>query len=109
MVGLLRRRRALKTCVVSSFDHKALRVVRALEPKLRLGYLLGETSLDEAWAEMAGNSHYLSVETEGMDTEALTDAPNSVQFPKVKPVIGVAETMTTELLLNVPSPAADPP
>jgi len=52
VVELLRRRRALKTCVVSSFDHRALRAVRALEPKLRLGYLLGETSLDAAWAEM---------------------------------------------------------
>ena len=52
VVELLRRRRALKTCVVSSFDHKALHAVRALEPKLRLGYLLGETPLASAWDEM---------------------------------------------------------
>jgi glycerophosphoryl diester phosphodiesterase len=51
VVELLRRRRALKTCVVSSFDHQALRAVRALEPKARLGYLLGETPIESAWEE----------------------------------------------------------
>jgi len=52
VVELIRRRRAWKTCVVSSFDHASLFAVRALEPRLRLGYLLGETSLKTAWKEM---------------------------------------------------------
>ena len=52
VVELLRRRRVLKTCVVSSFDHQALRAVRALEPKARLGYLLGETPIETAWEEI---------------------------------------------------------
>jgi glycerophosphoryl diester phosphodiesterase len=52
VVELLRRRRSLKACVVSSFDHQALRAVRALEPKARLGYLLGDTPLDAAWEEI---------------------------------------------------------
>jgi glycerophosphoryl diester phosphodiesterase len=52
VVELLRRRRALRSCVVSSFDHQALRVVRAREPKARLGYLLGETPIETAWKEI---------------------------------------------------------
>lgn len=52
VVELLRRRRALKSCVVSSFDHQALFALRALEPRLRLGYLLGETPVETAWEEM---------------------------------------------------------
>jgi len=52
VVGTLRRRRALKACVVSSFDHQALNAVRELEPRLRLGYLLGETPWKEAEEEM---------------------------------------------------------
>jgi glycerophosphoryl diester phosphodiesterase len=52
LVELLRRRRALRGCVISSFDHGALRAVRELEPKARLGYLLGETRLEDAWAEI---------------------------------------------------------
>ena len=54
LVEFLRRRKALKSCVVSSFDHKALFVLRGLEPRLRLGYLLGPTPLESAWQEMAG-------------------------------------------------------
>jgi len=54
LVALLRRRRRLKTCVVSSFDHEALAAARALEPDLRVGYLLGETPLESAWKELAG-------------------------------------------------------
>lgn len=52
LLEFLRRRRALKDCVISSFDHEALRAVRELEPKARLGYLLGDTRLEAAWDEM---------------------------------------------------------
>lgn len=52
LVGCLRRRRALRRCVVSSFDHAALFALRDLEPRLRLGYLLGATRLARAWEEM---------------------------------------------------------
>ena len=52
LVEFLRRRKALKSCVVSSFDLKALFVLRGLEPRLRLGYLLGPTPLEAAWQEM---------------------------------------------------------
>ncbi len=51
LVRLIRARRALKTCVVSSFEHSALYALRALEPRLRLGYLLGETPMDTAFRE----------------------------------------------------------
>jgi len=54
IVELLRRRRALKNCLVSSFDHQALTAVRDLEPRVRLGYLLGETPLETAWQETKG-------------------------------------------------------
>ncbi len=52
LVQLIRSRRALPACVVSSFDHKALFALRALEPRLRLGYLLGDTPLDQAFQEI---------------------------------------------------------
>jgi len=39
----------------------------------------------------------------------LPGAPNSVQSTNVKPVFEAAVTMTTELLLNVPSRDAEPP
>jgi glycerophosphoryl diester phosphodiesterase len=52
VVAFLRRRRALQSCLVSSFDHRALSAVRALEPRTRLGYLLGDTPLERAWKEI---------------------------------------------------------
>ncbi|HAM34899.1 MAG TPA: hypothetical protein DEB40_04860 [Elusimicrobia bacterium] len=52
LVELVRQRRALKTCVFSSFDHAALFTIRALEPRARIGYLLGETPLETAWGEL---------------------------------------------------------
>jgi glycerophosphoryl diester phosphodiesterase len=52
VLKLLLRRRALKSCVVSSFDHEALFTIRALAPRLRLGYLLGATWLPKAWREI---------------------------------------------------------
>lgn len=48
----LRGRRALERTLVSSFDHKALFELRRLEPRLRLGYLLGWTRLATAYREM---------------------------------------------------------
>ncbi|MBI5624420.1 MAG: glycerophosphodiester phosphodiesterase [Elusimicrobia bacterium] len=53
VVELLRRSNALKWVVVSSFDHEALRNARLLEPRLRLGYLLGLTTMRRALRETA--------------------------------------------------------
>ncbi|MBI5883741.1 MAG: glycerophosphodiester phosphodiesterase [Elusimicrobia bacterium] len=53
VVDLLRRFDALKWAVVSSFDHPALFTARSLEPRLRLGYLLGMTRMKRALAEAA--------------------------------------------------------
>lgn len=52
VVELIRRRRAWDRTVVSSFDHKALYMVRSLDERVRLGYLLGLTPLPKAWTEM---------------------------------------------------------
>lgn len=52
LVGLIRKRRALATTLVSSFDHQALALARRLEPRLRLGYLLGSTPLVGAYRDM---------------------------------------------------------
>lgn len=51
VVGFLRGRGALETTVVSSFDHKALYELRCLEPRLRIGYLLGLTRFSTAYQE----------------------------------------------------------
>ncbi|MFA6316310.1 MAG: glycerophosphodiester phosphodiesterase family protein [Elusimicrobiota bacterium] len=53
VVALLRDFGALKTAVVSSFDHAALFNARLLEPRLRLGYLLGLTTMKKALKETA--------------------------------------------------------
>lgn len=52
VVEMIRRREALRWTVVSSFDHGALYVVRAIDNKVRLGYLLGWTRLPVAYDEM---------------------------------------------------------
>ncbi len=52
VVAMIRRREALRWTVVSSFDHGALYVVRAIDNKVRLGYLLGWTRLPVAYEEM---------------------------------------------------------
>lgn len=52
VVDFLHQRGALKRTLVSSFDHEALRAVRALDAKVRIGYLLGLTRLSVAWREM---------------------------------------------------------
>ncbi len=52
LAAFLERRRAWPRTVVSSFDHRALFAVRALEPRARLGYLLGLTTMGKAWREM---------------------------------------------------------
>ena len=46
------RRGALRRTLVSSFDHAALYSVRSLDAKVRLGYLLGLTTLTSAFREM---------------------------------------------------------
>jgi glycerophosphoryl diester phosphodiesterase len=53
VVDLLRGFDALKWAVVSSFDHSALFTARSLEPRLRLGYLLGMTTMKRALRETA--------------------------------------------------------
>ncbi|MFI5347523.1 MAG: glycerophosphodiester phosphodiesterase [Elusimicrobiota bacterium] len=52
VVDLLHHRGALRRTLVSSFDKEALYSVRSLDEKVRLGYLLGLTSLKTAFAEM---------------------------------------------------------
>jgi glycerophosphoryl diester phosphodiesterase len=52
VVDLIHKRGALARTLVSSFDHEALYSVRSLDEKVRLGYLLGLTTLKTAFAEM---------------------------------------------------------
>ena len=52
VVNLLRERGALERSVISSFDHAALKRVRALDAKARIGYLLGLTLLANGLREM---------------------------------------------------------
>lgn len=52
VVALIRARRAWDWTAVSSFDHKALYAVRALDPRARIGYLQGLTSLKTAFREI---------------------------------------------------------
>lgn len=52
VVDLIHKRDALARTVVSSFDHAALYSVRSLDEKVRLGYLLGLTTLKTAFKEM---------------------------------------------------------
>lgn len=54
VVEFLRRRRALSTTLISSFDHRALVNVRDIEPKARLGYLLGIALTPRSFREMKG-------------------------------------------------------
>ncbi|MBI3551889.1 MAG: glycerophosphodiester phosphodiesterase [Elusimicrobia bacterium] len=52
VVEMVRRREAWRWTVVSSFDHSALYVVRAIDNQVRLGYLLGWTRMPTAYEEM---------------------------------------------------------
>lgn len=52
VVAMIRRRQAWRWTVVSSFDHAALYVVRSIDNKVRLGYLLGWTRMPVAFDEM---------------------------------------------------------
>ncbi|MDE2142579.1 MAG: glycerophosphodiester phosphodiesterase [Elusimicrobia bacterium] len=52
VVDLVHRRGALRRTLVSSFDKEALYSVRSLDEKVRLGYLLGLTTLKSAFKEM---------------------------------------------------------
>lgn len=52
VVDMIHKRDALARTVVSSFDHAALYSVRSLDEKIRLGYLLGLTTLQTAFREM---------------------------------------------------------
>jgi len=52
LVDLIHKRGAISRTLVSSFDHEALYSVRSLDEKIRLGYLLGLTTLKTALREM---------------------------------------------------------
>ncbi len=52
VVDLIHKRGANARTLVSSFDHAALYSVRSIDEKIRLGYLLGLTTLRTAFAEM---------------------------------------------------------
>ncbi len=52
VVDLIHKRAASSRTVVSSFDHAALYSVRSLDEKVRIGYLLGLTTLKTALREM---------------------------------------------------------
>lgn len=52
VVDMIHKRGALARTVVSSFDHAALYSVRSLDEKVRIGYLLGLTTLQTALREM---------------------------------------------------------
>ncbi|MBI5247198.1 MAG: glycerophosphodiester phosphodiesterase [Elusimicrobia bacterium] len=52
VVDLIHKRGASARTVVSSFDHAALYSVRSLDEKVRIGYLLGLTTLQTALREM---------------------------------------------------------
>ncbi len=52
VVDMIRRRDATDRTVVSSFDHRALSAVRALDRDVRLGYLLGSTGLSSGLRQM---------------------------------------------------------
>lgn len=52
VVDLIHKRAASARTVISSFDHAALYSVRSLDQKVRLGYLLGLTTLKTAFREM---------------------------------------------------------
>ncbi len=52
VVDFLHHRGALMRTLVSSFDHAALYSIRSLDEKVRLGYLLGLTTLKTAFKEM---------------------------------------------------------
>lgn len=52
VVDFIHHRGALMRTLVSSFDHAALYSIRSLDEKVRLGYLLGLTTLKTAFKEM---------------------------------------------------------
>ncbi len=49
---LIARRKAHKTTLVSSFDHAALKTLRKLDERVRIGYLMGATPALKAFPEM---------------------------------------------------------
>lgn len=51
VVDLIQHRKAWERTVVSSFDHAALYLVRSLDSRVRIGYLLGLTPTRVAWRE----------------------------------------------------------
>ena len=52
IVDFLHHRGDLRRTLISSFDHRALYMIRSLDAGVRLGYLLGLTTLKTAFREM---------------------------------------------------------
>lgn len=73
VLSFLERRRALDRTVISSFDHRALFSVRGLEPRARIGYLLGLTPMPKAWREM-----------EWMRAESLNISQRQASAPRIR-------------------------
>lgn len=75
VVDFLRERRALRRTLVSSFDHAALRAVRALDARVRLGYLLGSTGLGAALRDMSAlKAESLNLSARQASARAVRDA-----------------------------------
>lgn len=51
-LDLIEKRGAWKTALISSFDHEALKTVRSLSARARVGYLMGATPALKAFPEM---------------------------------------------------------
>jgi len=73
VLAFLERRRALAQTLISSFDHRALFSVRGLEPRARIGYLLGLTPMPKAWREI-----------EWMRAESLNISQRQASVPRVR-------------------------
>jgi glycerophosphoryl diester phosphodiesterase len=73
VLAFIERRRALDRVLISSFDHRALFSVRGLEPRARIGYLLGLTPMPKAWREM-----------EWMRAESLNISQRQASVPRIR-------------------------
>lgn len=72
---LIRQRRLLERVVISSFDHKALRRVRTLEKRARIGYLRGIVSMSRAWREMRElNAESLNISSSQANAKLVQEA-----------------------------------
>ncbi len=73
VVDLIHKRGALERTLVSSFDHSALYSVRSLDEKVRLGYLMGLTTLQTAVREMK------DIDAESLNLSARQTTPRIIK------------------------------